>query len=93
MRITGRPVPEVRALAVPGPRASAPGSRTRHATPGGRLLGFKDAAAYLGRTERWLRRAVANRAVRHYKIGGLLAFDPADLDVLILRGLREEVQR
>lgn len=69
------------------------GRCSRHMSPGGRLLGFKDAAAYLGRAERWLRRAVANRAVRHYKVGGLLAFDPADLDVLILRGLREEVQR
>ena len=84
--------PEVRAPAVPGPRASAPGSRTRQASPGGRLLGFKDAAAYLGRTDRWLRRAVANRDVRHYTIGGLLAFDPADLDAL-MRGLREEVHR
>lgn len=93
MRSTGRTVPEVGAPAAPGPRGSAPGSRAREASPGGRLLGFKHAAAYLGRTERWLRRAVANRDVRHYKIGGLLAFDPADLDVLILRGLREEVQR
>ncbi len=67
--------------------------RSGRPSPGGSLLSFKEAAAYLGRSERWLRRAVANRAIRHYKIGALLAFDPADLDVVILRGLREEITR
>lgn len=87
-----RRVLEVRTPAGDAPRNSPSGGRSRPASPGGRLLGFKDAAAYLGRSERWLRRAVANRAIRHYKIGHWLAFDPADLDALILRGLREELR-
>ena len=93
VRTASRRALEVRTPARTAPRGSASGDRSHPTSPGGRLLGFKDAAAYLGRSDRWLRRAVANRAIRHYKIGGWLAFDPADLDALILRGLREEVQR
>ena len=93
MRTVKPHVPEVRQSAVPDARSTAHGRRSGRPSAGGRLLGFKDAAAYLGRSERWLRRAVANRAIRHYKIGALLAFDPADLDAVILRGLREEIQR
>lgn len=73
-------------------RPSTPGRLSGH-SPGGNLLGFRDAADYLGTSERWLRRAVANRAIRHYKIGALLAFDASDLDALILRGVREEIRR
>lgn len=93
MRTANLRIPDVRRSTVPDARSSAPRLRPGHASPGGHLLGFKDAAAYLGRSERWLRRAVANRAIRHYKIGALLAFDPADLDAVILRGLREEIKR
>jgi hypothetical protein len=93
MRTVKLHVPEVRQSTVPDARSTGHGRRSGRPSPGGSLLGFKDAASYLGRSERWLRRAVANRAVRHYKIGALLAFDPADLDALILRGLREEMKR
>ena len=93
MRTANLRVPEVRQPVVPDARSLTPGRPFGRPSPGGSLLGFKDAAAYLGRSERWLRRAIANRAIRHYKIGALLAFDPADLDALILRGLREEIRR
>lgn len=92
MRTASRRVPDVRRPAVPEARATTPRREPGRASPGGSLLGFKEAAAYLGRSERWLRRAIANRAIRHYKIGALLAFDPTDLDALILRGLREEMK-
>ena len=93
MRTANRRVQAVRQPVVAEARSSTPGRRSGGASPGGNLLSFKDAAAYLGRSERWLRRAIANRAIRHYKIGALLAFDPADLDALILRGLRDEMKR
>lgn len=93
VRTASGQVLEVRTQARVAPRGSASVGRSRPTSPGGRLLGFKDAAACLGRSERWLRRAVANRAIRHYKIGRWLAFDPTDLDALILRGLREEMER
>lgn len=93
MRTANRRVPNVRQPVVPEARSSTPGRRSGRASPGGSLLSFKDAAAYLGRSERWLRRAIANRTIRHYKIGALLAFDPDDLDAIIMRGLREEVRR
>ena len=93
MRTANWRAPDVRQPVVAQARSSTPGRRSGRASPGGSLLSFKDAAAYLGRSERWLRRAIANRAIRHYKIGALLAFDPTDLDALILRGLREEIER
>lgn len=75
-------------------RGNLPRRSTDHTPPVvGSLLSFKDAAAYVGQSERWLRRAVANRTIRHFKIGAHLAFDSADLDELIQRGLREEARR
>lgn len=54
------------------------------------LLG---AAAHLGVTERYMRRAVAERRIRHYKVGKLLRFDPADLDAFMAAGVVEAVPR
>ena len=93
MRTANRRVPDVRQSTAPDAKFTTQQRRSDRMSPGGSLLGFKEAAAYLGRSERWLRRAIANRAIRHYKIGALLAFDSADLDALILRGLREEIRR
>ena len=44
---------------------------------------FKEAAAYLGRGERFLRRLVFERRIRYRKVGRFLAFDRADLDAFL----------
>lgn len=44
------------------------------------LVGIEDAAAYLGRNVRFVRRLVEHRKVVHYKPGGVLRFDVRDLD-------------
>ena len=46
-------------------------------------LDFKGAAEYLGRSERWVRRAVAERRLTYLKMGKFVAFDPDDLDAYI----------
>jgi excisionase family DNA binding protein len=46
-------------------------------------LYFKEAAAYLGRGERFLRRLVFERRIRYYKVGKFLAFDVADLEAFL----------
>lgn len=48
-----------------------------------RLLTPSEAAAYLNVTERWVRRAVAERRIDFIKVGKLLRFDLADLDAFI----------
>lgn len=39
-----------------------------------------EASEYLGVTERWIRRAVAERRLPYLKLGRLLRFHPLDLD-------------
>jgi excisionase family DNA binding protein len=56
-------------------------SARRH---GPELLNTKQAADYLGRDVYFVRRLVQNREIRHYKIGGRLRFDPADLDDFLI---------
>lgn len=48
-----------------------------------RLLTPREAAAYLNVTERWIRRAVADRRIDFIKVGKLLRFDLVDLDTFI----------
>jgi excisionase family DNA binding protein len=48
-----------------------------------RLLDITQAADYLGRNVYYVRRLVAHRGIRHYKIGHRLLFDPADLDAFL----------
>ena len=49
-------------------------------------LTLVEAAAYLNVTERFMRRLVAERRVAFHKLGHLLRFCRADLDVLLLAG-------
>ena len=49
-------------------------------------LTLSEAAAYLNVTERYVRRLVAERRVAYHKVGRLLRFRPADLDVLFEAG-------
>ncbi len=56
------------------------------------LLPFKGAHEYLSITPRHLRQLVADRKLRHYKVGGRLRFDRADLDAFLISGRREPIE-
>lgn len=43
-------------------------------------LSVPEAAEYLGVSERWMRRAVAERRLRYIKTGKFVRFRPDDLD-------------
>lgn len=73
--------------------SSAAPTRSPRAAAPSHPLDIAHAAAYLGVSERWVRRAVAERRVRHYKVGKLLRFDPRDLDAFLAEGVREAVPR
>ena len=47
------------------------------------MLTPREAASYLGRSERWILRAVATREITYYKVGGSNRFRKADLDAYI----------
>ena len=47
---------------------------------GARYLDIEQAAGYLNVTKRFMRRLVADRRVRYYKVGKFVRFDPVDLD-------------
>jgi excisionase family DNA binding protein len=47
------------------------------------LLSIEEAAAYLGVTPRWMRRAVERRTLPHIKLGRLVRFDQADLEAYL----------
>lgn len=49
-------------------------------------LGVEAAAAYLGASEGFVRKLVLEHRLRHYKVGKLLRFDPADLDEFVRNG-------
>lgn len=53
---------------------------------------FREAAAYIGRGERFLRRLVHQRRIRYYKVGKFLAFDQADLDAFLTAEVVEPVR-
>jgi excisionase family DNA binding protein len=53
------------------------------------MLDLVEASSYLHRSPTYLRRLVARREVRHYKVGGRLLFDVADLDALLDESLVE----
>jgi excisionase family DNA binding protein len=68
-------------------------SRSRRSGPRGRtlperpfvernspLMTTHEAAEYLSVTERWIRRAIANRTIPKVKLGGLVRLHVADLD-------------
>lgn len=54
-------------------------------------LDFLGACAYLGITERYMRRLVSTRRIRHYKVGKFVRFAPADLDAFMSANVREPV--
>jgi excisionase family DNA binding protein len=56
------------------------------------LLDLENAAERLSITTRHLRQLVADRKLRHYKVGGRLRFDRADLDAFLISGRREPIE-
>lgn len=69
-----------------------PTARAASAVAAPALLSTREAADYLGVSLSTLRRLVAERSVRHYKPGGQLRFDPADLDAYVRSSVREPVR-
>jgi excisionase family DNA binding protein len=57
------------------------------------LLDIRQAADALGVSERWMRRAVQNRALRFYRVGGLLRFREADLNAYVDANASEPIAR
>jgi len=56
--------------------------------PGGPLFDLGEAAAYLHKSERWVRRAFSERTVPTIKVGRSVFVRRADLDALIESGYR-----
>jgi len=57
------------------------------------LLTVPEAAEYLSVSERYVRRLVTERRLRHTLVGRFVRFAPADLDDFLAAGLREPVTR
>jgi excisionase family DNA binding protein len=51
-----------------------------------RYLSIDEAAAYLNVSIRFMRRLVADRRLRHFKVGKFLRFCPGDLDAFVAAG-------
>ena len=58
---------------------AAPGPRSRY-------LSIVEAADYLNVGVRFMRRLVADRRIRYFKVGKFLRFDPSDLDGFAIAG-------
>ena len=58
---------------------AAPGPRSRY-------LSIVEAADYLNVGVRFMRRLVADRRIRYFKVGKFLRFDPSDLDAFAIAG-------
>jgi len=56
-------------------------------------LDFLGGCTYLGISERYMRRLVNERRIRHYKVGKFVRFAPADLDAFMHAGVREPIAR
>ncbi len=52
-------------------------------------LSIDQAAQHLGVNVRFMRRLIAERKIRHYKVGKLIRFAVADLDDFVQAGVRE----
>lgn len=57
------------------------------------LLTIPQAAEHLGTPERFIRRLIAERRVRFYKVGRYVRFDIRDLDTFVGDGLVEARDR
>jgi excisionase family DNA binding protein len=73
--LPGRAVPTTDRPALPAPRVT-----------GHDLLSVTQAAERLGTPERFIRRLIAQRRVRFYKVGRYIRFDVVDLDAFIDNG-------
>lgn len=58
-------------------------------TPSRELLSVPQAAERLGTPERFVRRLIAERRVRFYRVGKYIRFDSRDLDAFVGAGLVE----
>jgi excisionase family DNA binding protein len=54
-----------------------------------RVIGVDDAAVYLSVPVRFIRRLVAEKRIRYYKVGKYVRFDLRDLDAFIEENLME----
>lgn len=54
-----------------------------------RVIGVDDAAAYLSVPVRFIRRLVAEKRIRYYKVGKYVRFEIRDLDAFIEENLME----
>jgi excisionase family DNA binding protein len=54
-----------------------------------RLCSIDEAAEHLGVSVRFVRRLVAERRIRHMKVGRYVRFDRTDLDAFVAAGVRE----
>lgn len=70
-------------MAPPTKASASPRTPQVDASGGRRLLSVDEAAAKLGVTSHWIRRAVAERRIPFIKTGRLLRFHPDDLDAWI----------
>ncbi len=57
------------------------------------LLSLREAADRMAVSERFMRRLVAERRIRHFKVGHFLKFDAADIDAFIDAGRRDPIAR
>ena len=62
-------------------------------TPARELLSVLQAAERLGTPERFIRRLIAERRIRFYKVGRYIRFDSRDLDAFVGAGLVEPRER
>lgn len=56
-------------------------------------LSVDEAATYLSVSGRFIRRLVAERRIRYYKIGKYVRFNPEDLDEFMSAGRRDPTSR
>lgn len=54
----------------------------------GEWMTLREAAEYIGQSERWMRRAVSERTLPHYKMRGQLRFKRNDLDEYVAAAFR-----
>jgi excisionase family DNA binding protein len=67
-----------------------PRRSTTEKPPAGRdLLSVGQAAERLGTPERFIRRLIAQRRIRFYRVGRYIRFDARDLDAFVGAGLVE----
>ena len=58
-----------------------------------RLCSVEEAAEHLSVDVRFVRRLIAERRIRHVKVGRYVRFDRSDLDAFLAAGVREPLQR